>query len=160
MAGNAPAKVRRVVDGSVAVVYVVTTHQRGAVGALVDGESRLAEHLRSMGRISAGAIVLLLRQLVSTGTVTVTDDDVVTATPLGRFDLLPDASKTAFLCLARVGAGGKVRESFAAGSGRHPASFRVFEGGMAQKARGGYWTLTAMGEQTAAAVIAAGLCPK
>ena len=31
---------------------------------------------------------------------------------------------------------------------------------MAAKARGGYWTLTAMGEQTAAAVIAAGLCPK
>lgn len=159
MAGNAPAKVRRVVDGSVAVVYVVTTHQRGAVGVLVDGEGRHADHLRGAGRINSGAFDELLRQLVDTGTVTVSND-VVAATPLGRFDLLPDASKTAFLCLARAGAGNKVRESFAAGSGRHPASFRVFEGGMAAKARGGYWTLTAMGKQTAAAVIAAGLCPK
>ena len=159
MAGNAPAKVRRVVEGSVAVVYVVTTHQRGAVGVLVDGEGRLADHLRGAGRISSGAFDELLRQLVDTGTVTVSND-VVAATPIGRFDLLPDASKTAFLCLARVGAGEKIRESFAAGSGRHPASFRVFEGGMAAKARGGYWTLTAMGEQTAAAVVAAGLCPK
>ena len=138
----------------------VTTEPVGARGPRQPTATTLAReaeaHLEAGERDEA---IALLRQLVDTGTVTVSND-VVTATPLGRFDLLPDASKTAFLCLARVGAGGKVRESFAAGSGRHPASFRVFEGGMAQKARGGYWTLTAMGEQTAAAVIAAGLCPK
>lgn len=149
---------RRGEDGKVTIVAEVTPYHRSSIGILVGGGEHPVHRIR--GRLSLSQYNALLDCLERTGTIAFSVGfgearGYVSATPLGRFDLLTDGAKSAMLCLM---AHKRIRESPAAGSGQHPASLRSLKA-LAVKAHGGWWTLTQLGEQTAAAVIEAGLAP-
>ncbi|RTL17499.1 MAG: hypothetical protein EKK55_22615 [Rhodocyclaceae bacterium] len=153
MTGGERALVRRRgAGGAVEVVADVTPHQRSSLVLLINGGDYAAHRLR--GRLSASQFDGVVQRLVATGTLTHAAGRIA-ATALGRFDLLAEGAKEAMTCIIGHGS---IRESYASGSGRHPASLRALKT-LAVKSAGGRWRLTRLGEETAAAVVAAGLAP-